>query len=156
MAGIKNLSKFTDKLSRYNQRLQQTFNETGRDINRELEEGMKRMQYRAQDYVPVDEEDMTDAIKTDIDRQAFRRNIYSIYVDEAHPTQDGKSVVGDYLRFLHENREYKLGEKSIEKARALGVEVGPKFMTRAYQDERDQIVKRVRQHLRGNNALKRN
>lgn len=156
MAGIKNISSFTSRLSAFNVRLQNGFKETGRKINEELEEGAFRIQNLAKMFVPVDDGDMTEAIKVDIDRAPFRRNVYSVYVDETHVAVAGDSMVGEYLMFLHESRSYNLGPKSIAKAQRLGVEVGPKFLTRAYEQERARLINRVRQHLKGNYALKGN
>lgn len=149
MAGIRNVSRFSSQLSRFNKRLLNGYQETGRKINQELEKGIFKIRDRARSFVPVDDGDMTEAIKVDIERAPFKRNVYSVYVDETHVAVKEDSMVGEYLTWLHENRSYELGHKSQEKASRLGVNVGPKFMDRAYRGQKEEITARVRSVLKG-------
>jgi len=149
MAGVRNVSNFSAKLSRFNKRIMNGYKETGQKINRELENGIYQIRDRAQMFVPVDDGDMTEAIQVHIERAPFKRNVYSVFVDETHIALKQDSMVGEYLVWLHENRDYELGPKSKEKQERLGVNVGPKFMDRAYRGQREEIVSRVRSILKG-------
>ena len=55
------------------------------------------------------------------------------------------SPAAKYAIFTHEN-DYNLGAKSVAKNRKTGV-VGPKYITRAIEDNRDRIVQIMREAL---------
>ena len=137
-------------------------------VNDELQNIALEVQKKAREYVPVDLGYAEKAIK--IDNQNQRRR-WSVYLDlNEQATHDGRTYpVGDYLVWLHENQSYKLGPKSQAKAAYLGVNVGPKFLERAFadvvtnvrlseiKDDIDQVVaertdRRIRKKLEDNSA----
>lgn len=131
--------------------LSTTFGQIGgmivKTVNDELENIALEVQKRAREYVPVDLGYAESAIK--IDKGSQRRK-WAVYLDmSVLATHDGRTYpVGEYLMWLHENQNYKLGVKSEQKAALLNVEVGPKFLERAFRDTvTDQRLEAVRRDL---------
>lgn len=131
--------------------LSTTFGQIGgmivRTVNDELNNIALEVQKKAREYVPVDMGYAEEAIK--IDKSSQRRK-WAVYLDmSVMATHDGRTYpVGEYLMWLHENQSYRLGEKSEQKAATLGVEVGPKFLERAFQDVvTDDRLKEVKDDL---------
>lgn len=58
---------------------------------------------------------------------------------------DGVNV-DDYILFLHEG-DYKLGPRSSQKQAGSSVKVGRKFLDRAYQERRDELIAAIRRNL---------
>lgn len=117
--------------------LSTTFGQVGgmivKTINDELENMALEVQKKAREYVPVDLGYAESAIKVD---KSSQRRKWAVYLDmSVMATHDGRTYpVGEYLMWLHENQSYKLGEKSEQKAALLHVDVGPKFLERAFRD----------------------
>jgi hypothetical protein len=48
---------------------------------------------------------------------------------------------------MHEG-DYNLGENSLEKQRKLGVIVGPRYITRAIEDKKAEIIQNIKKALK--------
>jgi hypothetical protein len=94
----------------------------------EFNSGAMQIQAAARQFAPVDHGDLEAAIKvSDPVRSGSNAVSRTIYIDTNGLT---RTDVADYAPVMHEG-SYKLGPKSQAKAAALGVMVGPKFLTRA-------------------------
>jgi len=77
-------------------------------------------------------------------RGRFTYKVAEVYVDNQAPSfgRDGQQrivkehgvVVGEYAYWIHEDLTYGLGFRSYEKMSQSGLEVGPKFLSRAVQE----------------------
>lgn len=136
--------------------LRQTTDRAVRGVSDVLREEGHEIADLARDYAPVDQGYLESAIKVREERTgANRRYEVDVYIDGDVPAPDLDSkgnvvkgtedkTVGDYAIEMHENTEYKLGIGSKQKAAALGVEVGPKFLERAVDDRREITVRKAR------------
>ena len=131
----------------------QTIEQTGK---RAVDHAARRMGAEAEkvaqlarDYAPVEHHGLEEAITVEGDKSGINgRKVYRIFVDENAPelNEDGSPtgrLVGRYAGYMHEGSDYKLGKLSREKAAALGVRVGPKFLERAADERADEIEKSV-------------
>lgn len=108
----------------------------------------KKIQELAVSNAPVDEGNLEEAIKIEIDRGGINgRTRVSIFVDEDMDAGHGKTV-GDYAARMHEglapygSGAYNLGEKSRQKANS-GHNVGGKYMERAIDEREDELMRKV-------------
>lgn len=90
-------------------------------------------------YSPVDEGHVEDAHRVVIRSTRRGAPAYDVIVDE------GEADIHLYIHelnsgFMH-GREYDLGPLSEEKAAATGMPVGPKFLERAFDELRPEIIK---------------
>lgn len=129
MAGS-SVRRRTNRGGTFRSTLQSIASELVKQTNDDMGDVMREVRDRAREYVPLDHGNMEAAIKVTSEN---RRRRWVVYVDTTMPDDTGKFTVGAYLRFLHEG-QYNLGEKSKEKAAELGVEVGPKFIERAFKE----------------------
>jgi hypothetical protein len=108
----------------------------------------------ARDYAPVDQGNLESAIKVREERTGYnRRYEVDVYIDPDVPAPEldakgnivkgteGKTV-GDYAMEMHEG-DYNLGIGSRQKADALGVKVGPKFLERAVDERRPIAIRKA-------------
>lgn len=108
----------------------------------------ERIQKRAIEQAPVDTHGLEDAIKIDKNLNDDRRVEYSVYVDGDMLAPDG-TPIRDYALEMHESRSYKLGKKSQEKADALSVIVGPKYLERAADLAKERVNESVFNEIKG-------
>lgn len=120
--------------------LENVLKRSSRGSREALQKGAEMIAERAKMYAPVDQHNLEDAIKVhkEIDGTTRRAKFY-VYVDESHTPATRAPTVGQYAAEMHENRDYKLGQKSQDKANALGVVVGPGYLTRAMQDMAEEV-----------------
>jgi hypothetical protein len=103
----------------------------------EFKQGADQIRDVAQNYAPVDDGHLESAIKVSPLTSKGPGNLsLSVYIDE------NVADVGDYAVFMHEG-SYSLGPKSQAKADALGVPVGPKFLTRAAKKVMPEMKKAI-------------
>lgn len=123
-------------------KLSQTGERAVRGVSEEIKEGAKDIQDLARLQAPVDEGNLEDAIKVEVDRSGINGRIQAyVYVDSDHEADEGKTV-GDYAPRMHEGT-YNLGPRSRIKQSAAGVVVGRKFLERAVDDLAPGIINRV-------------
>lgn len=130
MAGKSTVRTRTNRQGTFRQTLQSIAAELVKTTNDDMQDIMREVRDRARDYVPFEAGNMERAIKITSEN---RRRRWVVYVDSSMPDDTGRYTVGDYLAFLHEG-SYKLGKGSVDKANALGVTVGPKFLERAFKE----------------------
>jgi len=113
---------------------------------REMRKGGKQIEELAKKMAPIDEGNLEEAITYEEDRSGINNRIaIKIFVDE-DKVVTAKKNVGDYALIVHDNldgKNYGKGEKSKEKAKREGVEVGPFFMDRAVEELKDEIADAV-------------
>lgn len=127
--------------------LSQIGKKADRGVADELRRGAEEIAQLAREQAPVDEGNLEDAIKAEEDRSGINGRIQTyVYVDSNHPAEDGKTV-GDYAEFMHEG-SYQPGPLSVAKARGNGRIVGRKFLERAVDELKPEIVKRVASRLK--------
>jgi hypothetical protein len=109
----------------------------------EFNKGAEAIRDLAQNYAPVDEGHLESAIKVS-EIRSKGPNVISrtIYIDA------DVADVGEYAIYMHEGH-YELGPKSQEKANALGVPVGAKFLTRAAKKMIPEIEKAIAARMGG-------
>ena len=123
-------------------RLQNVAEKSTRAARHRMEDGVNDTVELAKKYAPVDKGDLESAIKVgDSEKGARGRKIFVIEVDETVVNSRGRSV-GKYATPMHEG-QYNLGKKSLEKANALGVEVGRKYLERAFDESVEEIEKNL-------------
>lgn len=123
-------------------KLSQTGERAVRGVSEEIKEGAKDIQDLARLQAPVDEGNLEDAIKVEVDRSGINGRIQAyVYVDSDQDTGDGRTV-GEYSNYMHEGT-YNLGPRSQIKQSAAGVVVGRKFLERAVDDLAPGIIDRV-------------
>lgn len=128
--------------------LQQTGQRAERGVSGEIRQGAEDIKDLAIMQAPVDEGNLENAIKVQVDRSGIRGRIQAyVFVDGDEDAGDGKKVE-DYATLMHEG-VYQLGEKSQQKNAAVGGGVGRKFLERAVDELAPDIMNRVR------NAMKR-
>lgn len=107
----------------------------------ELEQGAIDIRDRARMYVPVKTTALTKAIVAD------KPKVTGVQTKIVVRIRPGK--VSKYAAWMHEGvPTYNLRKRSREKAEALGVEVGPKFLSRAANELFPAIKKRISERLR--------
>lgn len=123
---------------------------TNKAALRELRKGGRAIETLSKEMAPVDEGYLEQSItyQEKVGGKRRRKKI-DIFVDESIAA-DGKSKVGDYATLVHEgvDKRYGEGPRSKAKADALGVEVGPFFMTRAVEELEDEIAAKVKAALK--------
>lgn len=107
----------------------------------------ERIQKRAINQAPVDERGIENSIKIDRSINDDRRVEFSVYIDPDTIADDG-TPVRDYVLEMHEG-SYKLGPKSEEKADALSVKVGRKFLERAATEAKERVAESVFNEIKG-------
>lgn len=136
------------------QRLSNIGERSTRETLAALRAGGKAIVDRARQYVPEDYGNLESAIKQDEERTGINgRMEISVFVDGSTPAPErGPGVtVQDYALMLHEDPRFwtQLGEKSREKAKRLGVRVGPKYLERAADELAPEIHRNVVEALKG-------
>jgi hypothetical protein len=129
---------------------------TGTAINKAaadaLRAGARRIRDRARDYAPVEYGNLEDSIKLQEENRSQNTWNEIVYIDRTTPAPErGEgAIVGDYAVYAHEGivsgtkgGGIGQGPASIAKAQRLGVEVGPKFLERAFNEN----VARIRQEV---------
>lgn len=115
----------------------------------ELEAAAKSIAALARMYAPIDHGDL-------------EKSIRALRVRDTTATKWRVKVGGNiggrdvdyYALAAHEGRNadpgkgWSLGKKSQEKARRLGVFVGPGYLIRAFRERRSEVTKRIRDALR--------
>ncbi len=106
-----------------------------------LKQSATEVQKLARKFAPLDRGNLEDAIQVIGGNKVSRAYAqYFVGVNESHPVPERPGhTVGDYALEMHEG-EYDLGERSQEKARNLGVEVGPKYLERALEELEKPII----------------
>lgn len=132
VSGIKGLKR----------RIKNAANQSPRFAENELINGGEEIKQLSKKFAPVDEGNLEDAHKTSHDSGGIRGGLrVLVYIDKDVAAKGGK-YVGDYAAFTHEGN-YKLGDRSKEKASRLGVTVGRKYLQRALDELNDEIRGRV-------------
>lgn len=127
--------------------LSQIGKKADRGIADELRKGAEEIAELAKVYAPVDEGNLEESIKTDEDRSGVNGRIQTyVYVDGSVTNDDGVRVE-DYAEKMHEG-VYTPGPLSQAKAQRTGEIVGRKYLERAVDKLRPQIVRRVAQRLK--------
>jgi len=165
MAFRKNVSREIEDLT---VRLENKAKSARRAANRRMEEGQQVIADLARMYAPEDEGNLGESIKTEKTRSASdgRRNAYEVYIDIDARGSNGAERVGQYAYGIHEgvytNREgdskpYNLGKRSLEKDADVGGnglgwpyggKVGPKFLTRAFEDFTPKMERKIREAVK--------
>lgn len=128
--------------------LQQTGQRAERGVAGEIRQGAEDIKDLAVMQAPVDEGNLENAIKVEIDRSGIRGRVQAyVFVDGDEDAGDGKKVE-EYANLMHEG-VYQLGPRSQIKNAAVGGGVGRKFLERAVDELAPDIINRVR------NAMKR-
>lgn len=128
--------------------LQQTGQRAERGVAGEIRQGAEDIKDLAVMQAPVDEGNLENAIKVEVDRSGIRGRVQAyVFVDGDEDAGDGKKVE-DYATRIHEG-VYQLGPRSQTKNAAVGGGVGRKFLERAVDELAPGIINRVR------NAMKR-
>jgi hypothetical protein len=99
----------------------------------------------ARALAPVDEGNLEDAIQVIEDGESFlgrTRKIEMIGVDSSRLGEGYTKYGHRYDVFMHEG-SYNLGQKSQDKAAANGKMVGPKYLTRAWQELEPSIASKA-------------
>ncbi len=135
-SGIK-ITGVSELLTRFNNISRVSTAETSKALKKSATE----VQKLARKYAPLDRGNLEDAIQVISGNKIGRAFAeYYVGVNESHPVPERPDkTVGDYALEMHEG-EYDLGFRSQEKARKLGVEVGPKYLERALDDLKKPIV----------------
>lgn len=131
---IKGLKRLKANLSRQEQKTSKASLRFMRRAGREIAKA-------AAERAPVDTGDLESAIvSADSKRTDARGRItVDVYVDQEKLNLEDHDGY-DYSIPMHEG-SYNLGPKSIAKANSSPHEVGPKFLTRAIEDNRDRLLK---------------
>lgn len=115
-----------------------------------LRRGITKIQVRAQEYAPREYGPLEESIKVQESNPSRGAWIETVYVDESTPAPDrnrstGPVTVGQYANYAHDNIPGGIGKgkESIAKARSNGRRVGPRFMTRAFKDLKDEVKRDV-------------
>lgn len=130
--------------------LERAGNDAANGAEAELKRGALEIQKLAIAYAPVDEHNLENAIKVDLDERDSKGRFkkerhYYVYVDENAPGTGGKPV-GEYATIMHEELTpygsgfYQLGEGSRNKGGA----VGGKFLERAFAEKTKHIIQQCR------------
>jgi hypothetical protein len=120
----------------------------------QLQKGAEKVAKLASMYAPVDEGNLEASIKAGKVNNTVGPAEVSVFVDTGMLVPEKPGVmVGDYAWMMHEG-VYNLGPKSEEKEDELGVEVGPKFLTRALRDMRPHIIEALEKILRPSQYMK--
>lgn len=127
-----------------------------RGISDVMKEEGEKIRDLARDNAPVDEGDLERAIKMEVDRSgAHGRTQVYVYVDESVTGDDGKPVE-QYAKLMHEGLapygsglygdvdNPKYPDTKSKKKKAMGFDVGGKFLTRALADRYDIMMEKVR------------
>jgi HK97 gp10 family phage protein len=118
-----------------------------RGVSDEIKQGAEDIKDLAKLQAPIDEGNLEDAIKVDVDRSGVKGRIQAfVYVDGSVTTDDGKAVE-DYAMQMHEGT-YNLGPRSQAKDSAVGGGVGRKFLERAVDELSPNIINRVQQAVK--------
>lgn len=110
----------------------------------------------ARSFAPVDKGDLEDAIVVlKQTKRILGKAEVTVGVDESRMVNDDPTKsVGEYAWLMHEGT-YNLGPKSEDKEMELGVEVGPKFLTRALQEVRPGLMSKLKSMLKPSNIIGR-
>lgn len=118
-----------------------------------LRKAANEVKDRAKAYAPLEHGGLEEAIEVYSDHSGInRRRVYYVAVDPDAPELDkeGKPTgrtVGRYATEMHEG-VYNPGKRSQEKANALGVVVGPKYLERAADEVGAEILQAVASRIR--------
>lgn len=104
-----------------------------------------RIVAKAKKMAPVDEHNLEDAITKQVGYEGSRRRLAIDVVIQ--PVVNGVRVE-DYATYMHEG-DYELGEKSQVKNDSQAEQVGPGFLTRAAEPEREKLQERWIGIIRG-------
>jgi hypothetical protein len=100
-------------------------------------QGAEEIMELSKSLAPVDEGHLEEAHQV-IDRNTRSGNFaFDVFVD---PTV---ADLGEYLDFIH-NSQYNLGPKSEAKAASTGMAVGPKFLERAFDRSKPELLLKYR------------
>ena len=93
----------------------------------------------AKERVPIDTGQLTADITGDV---IINKNSYAAtcYVPSNAPS-------ASYAYWIHEG-DYNLGKHSLERQEKLGTVVGPKYITRAIEDKKAEIVQNIKKALK--------
>jgi hypothetical protein len=128
-----------------------------RNIGDRVQENARKTMHRAADrivkraalYAPVDQHNLEEAIEKRVTYEG-KRNRLAIDVG-IKPVVNGVNVE-QYATIMHEG-EYNLGPRSQEKADRTGAAVGPGYLTRAADEEKDkltpQMIAAVNEEIKG-------
>lgn len=106
-----------------------------------MREVSKKVKEEAQMRCPIDEEHLVKDIKYRVRKDANKEGATGrAYIDPGGASRD-------YAMYIHEDDEYKLGEKSRAKQMSVSVRVGNKFLERAVTENQDELQKIVRDAL---------
>lgn len=117
-------------------------------VGEAVREGAKEIMEQSKDNVPVDTYNLEEAHRL-VERVTRAGNVaIDIEVSGEGEGSTDPRPVEEYAMFIHE-AEYNLGEKSLAK-KASGKDVGRKFMERAVQQKKPEVIARVRKAVKDN------
>lgn len=123
-------------------RIQQRGERAVKGVSTVMQEGGDEIRDLARMYAPVDKGNLEDAIiKSTNPTGLNRRAEIEVGVDMSQPIGGGRTVER-YAERMHEGN-YKLGKKSEAKAAALGVRVGPGYLSRAFNEVKGKMIERA-------------
>lgn len=110
-----------------------------------LKQGASAIQRDARANAPVDHGVLEEAIVIDDGELGglTGRKQWTVYVDVNKPSGRGLGTVGDYAGWLHDSFSWNLGPKSQAKSDANGGKVGPLYLTRAIEDNEEEIKRNL-------------
>ena len=118
-------------------------------VQREIREGAKEIMEQSKRNAPVDTHNLEEAHHIVEGKTRLDNISLSIEVSGEGLGSEDPRPVEEYAMEMHEG-QYHLGPKSAAKA-AAGNDVGPKYLERALTEKKPEVIKKVRQAMKGFN-----
>lgn len=126
--------------------LRRTEERTSKALLRHLRHSADDIADLAREYAPVDEGNLEEAIEVAEGTEGFLGRNRNVELIGVNPGKLGEGFGKYKFRYdvaMHEG-SYNLGPRSRAKAASNGKQVGPKYLTRAWQDLEDGILAKAR------------
>jgi hypothetical protein len=123
-------------------KLARTEKVTHKRLLRHLRNSAEEVAKLARAFAPVDEGNLEEAIEASESKEGFFSRKRSVVFVGVNPDKLGEGYTESGFRYdvrMHEGA-YKLSPASLEKQRTGGKTVGPKYLTRAWQELEPEIT----------------
>ncbi len=128
-------------------KLRRTEKTTHKRLLRHMRNSANDIRDLAREFAPVDEGNLEEAIEVGEGKEGFFGRDRNVEFVGVNPAKLGEGYTKYKYRYdirMHEG-SYQLGDASNKKAASNGKDVGPKYLTRAWQELEPEIVAGAKQ-----------